>query len=133
MKVKSLLFLGVLSAFVGLDVMADDLSDYPEVIHDLVRKGQSGDVQAQFELGEKFYWGADIVEDYSQALKWYKLAADQGHSDAQNNLGSMYHYGNGTEKRPDLALELYRASAAKNNPWGMYSLCLLYTSDAADE
>ena len=31
-----------------------------------------------------------MPQDYSEAVKWYRLAADQGNATAQYNLGVMY-------------------------------------------
>ena len=36
-----------------------------------------------------------VRQDYSQAARWYKLAADQGHVEAQNNLGLLFNSGLG--------------------------------------
>ena len=34
-----------------------------------------------------------MVQDYADAVKWYRLAAEQGFADAQLNLGVMYANG----------------------------------------
>ena len=34
--------------------------------------------------------GNGIAPDYSEAFKWYKLAADQGEAIAQSNTGFCY-------------------------------------------
>jgi uncharacterized protein len=36
-----------------------------------------------------------VPQDYSEAVKWYRLAADQGDAQAQCNLGLMYAAGHG--------------------------------------
>ena len=36
-----------------------------------------------------------LPQDYSEAAKWYTLAAEQGHASAQSNLGAMYYMGQG--------------------------------------
>ena len=36
-----------------------------------------------------------MLEDYKEAVKWYRKAAEQGHDVAQNNLGVMYGFGVG--------------------------------------
>ncbi|MBL4874254.1 MAG: sel1 repeat family protein, partial [Rhodobacteraceae bacterium] len=39
--------------------------------------------------------GVGVLQDYAEAVKWYRLAAEQGHASSQNNLGVIYEYGNG--------------------------------------
>jgi hypothetical protein len=34
-----------------------------------------------------------VSQDYSEAAKWFRLAANQGNVDAQNSLGFMYYPG----------------------------------------
>ena len=37
--------------------------------------------------------GLGVVQDYAEAVRWYKMAAVQGDARAQNNLGLMYNMG----------------------------------------
>jgi TPR repeat protein len=37
--------------------------------------------------------GEGVPQDYSEAVKWYRLAAEQGDAKAQNALGAMYEFG----------------------------------------
>ena len=39
--------------------------------------------------------GQGVVQDYAEAVRWYKLAAAQGDPSAQSNLASMYYSGKG--------------------------------------
>jgi TPR repeat protein len=39
--------------------------------------------------------GQGVVQDYAEAVKWYRLAAQQGDASAQYNLGLMYARGEG--------------------------------------
>ena len=39
--------------------------------------------------------GEGVPQDYSEAAKWYKLAANQGHTKAQFQLGMLYKKGLG--------------------------------------
>jgi len=34
--------------------------------------------------------GQGVAQDYTEAIKWYTLAAEQGESMAQSNLGHLY-------------------------------------------
>ncbi len=56
---------------------------------------EKGDAEAQFNLGQMYYEGLGVDQDYKEAVKWYQEAADKGHARAQFNLGVMYDYGEG--------------------------------------
>ena len=53
---------------------------------------------AQYRLGEMYYNGDGVPQDYKKALKWFRLAADQGDSDAQGIIGQMYAHGLGVPR-----------------------------------
>jgi TPR repeat protein len=50
---------------------------------------------AQVSLGNIYYLGHGVPQDYAEAVKWYRLAADQGYALAQFTLGTMYGNGQG--------------------------------------
>ena len=56
---------------------------------------QSGDAQAQFELGEFYYDGKNTPQDLNKALNYFEQASLQGHAEAQYRLGSMFFRGEG--------------------------------------
>ena len=39
--------------------------------------------------------GEGVLEDDTEAVRWFRLAAEQGHAGAQSSLGFMYDYGQG--------------------------------------
>jgi TPR repeat protein len=47
---------------------------------------EHGDGRAQFHLAEAYNLGRGTVQDYAEALKWYRKAADGGDVDAQTKL-----------------------------------------------
>ena len=54
-----------------------------------------GDDRGQFYVGESYYEGRIIEQDYVQACKWFTLSAEKGYAIAQYYLGHMYYRGNG--------------------------------------
>ena len=58
-------------------------------------QAEQGYADAQYNLGERYYRGYVIPQDYVEAVKWYTLAAEQGYADAQIELGYMYVKGHG--------------------------------------
>lgn len=76
-------------------------------------KANNGDAQAQFELGMiydngYFSHGQGVLQNTTEAAKWYRLAADNGHATAQYNLGWMYYDGHGVKQDYGEALRLTR-------------------------
>ena len=50
---------------------------------------QSGDPDAQFNMGQAYKLGRGVKTDPSAAIDWYGKAAKQGHSRAEDNLGLL--------------------------------------------
>jgi len=58
-------------------------------------KAEQGDPEAQFNLGMKYDEGQEVIQDYKEAVKWYRKSAEQEYSNAQYNLGNKYYHGKG--------------------------------------
>ncbi|RAP28947.1 hypothetical protein DID78_04420 [Candidatus Marinamargulisbacteria bacterium SCGC AG-343-D04] len=56
----------------------------------LLNKKALTDKEAQFNLGNMYYQGQDVVKDVEKAAELYLLAANQGHVEARFNLGVLY-------------------------------------------
>ena len=65
--------------------------------------------------------GDGVVQDYAEAVKWYRLAAEQGNAMAQTNLGFMYEYGRGVLQDNILSHMWYNIASAngdkKSSEW----------------
>ena len=65
-------------------------------IQDLIKKAESGDIEAQFDLALAYSKGCDIECNYEKAYNlWIELAAIKKVPAAMFNLGRMYLYGLG--------------------------------------
>jgi hypothetical protein len=49
--------------------------------------------------------GRSVVQNYTEAVNWYRKAAEQNHSLAQNELGKMYEKGLGVAQDIDEAVK----------------------------
>jgi len=49
----------------------------------------------QYDLGVKYREGQGVTQDYTEAVRWFRLAAHQGYADAQRDLGLMYRSAQG--------------------------------------
>ena len=63
-------------------------------------RARAGSLQAQFEMGERFFQGLGVAKDYAQAAAWFLEAANQGHAGAQNIMAMMYFLGRGVVADP---------------------------------
>ena len=62
------------------------------------KDAESGDAEAQNDLGVMYRDGEGVPQDDAEAVKLLRLAADQGYATAQYNLGVMYYDGQGVPK-----------------------------------
>lgn len=67
-------------------------------LQELLAEAESGNAEAQLELGEMYFSGKGIDRDFQKAAEWYEKAAWQGMAHAAYRLGLIYSNGLGTEK-----------------------------------
>lgn len=78
-------------------------------------KARRGEPAAQCDLGEDYYEGTSVPQDYGEAFKWFQLAAAQGHARAQCHLGMMYFVGRGVPRDQVEGCKWLQLSAAQGN------------------
>ena len=91
------------------------------------KDAESGDAEAQNNLGVMYNKGLGVSEDYAEAVKWYRLAADQGYADAQCNLGVMYDNGQGVPQDYAEAVKWYRLAADQGDAGAQSNLGVMYS------
>ena len=69
----------------------------------------------QYELGQKYFFGTGVTEDYPMAANWFRAAAGQGDVPAQVNLGVMYRNDDGVTQACVLAHMWFNIAAAKGD------------------
>ena len=82
---KNILYTIILSFLFSFSVFGD--------LQTIMDAAERGDPKAQAELGYMYVMGEGVLQDYEEAVKWYRLAAEQGYASAQFNLGGMYGEG----------------------------------------
>ena len=85
-----------------------------------------GDVKSQFDLGQMYYHGSGVPQDYTEALRWYHKAADQGDAKAQYAIGYLYYYGQGVSQNYAEALLWNRKAADQGNARAEDALAGMY-------
>jgi TPR repeat protein len=80
----------------------------------LLSAAEQGDAEAQFEIAEVYYYGAEndmvgrffdpnempVKQDMVEAARWYTKAAEQGYIKSQLQLGLRYENGDGVAENP---------------------------------
>ena len=91
-----------------------------------LKKAEQGNVNAQYDLGWKYFFGQGIVQDRKLGVYWWKKAAEQGNADAQFNLGFMYYDGRGITQDYLQAVYWWEKAAEQGNANAQFNLGLMY-------
>ncbi|MCG7564479.1 tetratricopeptide repeat protein [Pseudoalteromonas sp. McH1-42] len=106
--------------------MSEHNPELSSEIQALIEQAQSGDAEAQNELGDAYYFGEGVEQNYERAAYWFGLSAEQGYADAQCNLGFMYEQGKSVTQDNEKAVEYYQLAAEQGNADGQYNLGVMY-------
>ena len=87
---------------------------------------ESGNAEAQVELGEMYTDGEVVEENLQEAAYWYQKAADQDNAIALKNLGAFYYYGNGVSEDVEKGIALIQKAVDLGDPGAMVSLGRIY-------
>jgi TPR repeat protein len=88
----------------------------------LLRKAaDSGQADAQDDLGTIYYKGHGVGADPQTAVSWYRKSAEQGLAKGEHDLAEMYMYAEGF-KDPKAAFEWYKKAAEQGDASSQWSL-----------
>ena len=94
---------------------------------ELVKKAEEGDAEAQFLLGNGYYYGMHgLTINYKEAVKWLAKSAEQGYTRARLNLGACYFDGKGVAKNEKEALKCWTKAAEEGDVDAQLELGLIY-------
>lgn len=68
-------------------------------------------VDMYYYLGVRFFTGQGAPQSYTEAVKYFELAANEGHPAAQYNLGLCYENGHGVPQSYADAAKYYKLAA----------------------
>jgi TPR repeat protein len=71
--------------------------------------------EAHFQSGLRHEREADTSQDYSEAVRCYRVAAEAGHTEAQKKLGFLYASGKGVKQDNAEAQKWFRKAAAQGS------------------
>ena len=90
---------------------AKDRGHYATALRSWLPMADTGDVQAQNNVGFMYEGGLGVSQSYLIAMDWYRKAADSGLAEAQHNIGMLYHHGYGVAANPVEALRWFKLAA----------------------
>ena len=93
---------------------------------EIIQKAESGDVEAQNNLGLGYYHGQGVPQNYKEAVKWFARSAEQGDAEAQNAAGKMYYHGQGVPQNYREAVNWYTRAAEQGFAEAQFNLSLKY-------
>ena len=100
--------------------------DYATTLQEWTPLAEAGLAQAQTSLGFMYNNGNGVLQDYKEAVKWYRLAAEQGTASAQTNLGNKYKFGEGVLQDYKEAVKWYRLAAEQGTASAQTNLGFMY-------
>lgn len=57
-----------------------------------------GNPDAKFNLGQMYFYGEGVKQDYEKSFYWYDASANQDYDFAKIQLATLYYKGYGVEK-----------------------------------
>jgi TPR repeat protein len=82
-------------------------------------------LNSNFIKGNRYANGYGVPQDYTEAAKFFRLAANEGYTPAQFSLGYLYERGNGVAKDYAEAAKLYLLAAKQEEPRAEFRLGLM--------
>ena len=82
--------------------------------------------EVQLGIGDLYRSGDGVRKNYTEAVRWYRMAADHGSADGMNSLGYRYKNGQGVEKDEAEAEKWFRKAADQGYPPAQRNLSRLH-------
>lgn len=79
------------------------------------QKAKAKNLQAQSDLGELYYKGNGVPQDYKKAFKWFKKAGKKGDLKSLFYRGYMHHFGQGVSKNNKKAAKWFKKAARQGH------------------
>ena len=80
--------------------------DYQKCAEWLIKAALQGEVAAQFNLGNLYFFGKGVERDLDKAAMWYVLAKEQGHQKAAAFLNQLEKHQDITELDTNFVIDL---------------------------
>ena len=94
--------------------------------YELERQCNNGNARSCLNLGDLYYHGDGVRQDYKKAREFVGKACEMNNAEGCNNLGYLYDNGLGVRQNYKKAMELYNKACEMNNALGCNNLGILY-------
>ena len=126
------LSLGILLIFIIIGIVMITKNEAvitgDNTLEEIIKAANRGQASAQSILGERYYHGDGVEQDYTEAIKWLRLAAEEGDANAQFYLGLSHSLGQGVVQDDREALKWHRLAAQQGIAESQFYLGLIYDS-----
>jgi len=99
---------------------------YADIPQDILKQAESGNAEAQYAIGLRYFEGKEVSANANAAAEWYTKAAIQGHPKAQFRLGALYGEGLGVAKSDQHSLEWLTKAATNGESEAQFALGYIY-------
>jgi TPR repeat protein len=132
-RMRRILVFGLLCLFAAASIAdtrkgfeAYQQGDFKTAIEQFRSGAAQGDALAQFYLGECYFNGRGVPQNFAEGVRWYTKSAEQGQIEAQETLGGIYFFGKGAAQDYALAAKWYRGPAESGKAYPQFLLGYLY-------
>ena len=101
---------------------AETNDDFESYMDNLKAAAKKGSAKACLYLGQQYFKGDNIVQDYKEGLKWFEKGAKRNDETCAITVGWCYAQGKGVECDLDAAIKYFEKSAKK----GMGNVSAVY-------
>lgn len=84
-------------------VAAGKAGDLAKALRLFTELAEAGDMDAAIDVGQYYFEGKGVAQDYAKAMTWWLRAFEKGHGMAYNNIAVLYRDGLGVPKNPQIA------------------------------
>jgi uncharacterized protein len=106
---------------------AEHVADFSQMnFAEVKAAADKGSPAAQFESGERFYYGRGVLKDSTEAVEWWQKAAAQKFPPAEYELGVAYGRGDGVAKDAEQGIKWCRMAADAGLPVAQEFIGALY-------
>ena len=113
---KNLLMVALFTMIIVCLVAEDTYSD------SLLIAARAGNAEAQYKLGDCYYYSRGVTENDTEAIYWYRLAAQHGLAQAQSIMGELYAKGRLVPQSYTDSVYWYKLAAEQGDNWSLLKL-----------
>ena len=106
----------------ALELFTKAASPKPEAISPY----KKGYAPAQHNLATMYANGTGVKQNFTEALKWFQIAAEQGIAESQFSLGLAYYKGDGVNQDFKEAVKWFQMAAAQDHAMAQHCLSIMY-------